>query len=310
MTIDSEWKLSTRYREVLASLILIPVGYTFLKDPFLSGTILSNLKTNTGQIFMQFLISASLFGYGILQDKPKEWIFWAGVSGIPTGVVLVIDRVTWIAQYADVSLDGEYLQLVAASGVVPVISLAGTVLYLFLSRDVQLESNRLVERFSAIAGLIFTLMMLWGQYLPWERRVFSSTNSNWKFKGSGSQLLIEECCYLTGSGWNEGLLKVIPLVFLLAFLLLRVLGYHFSNLGFLGLLLWGIFETVGVVDGTGLQDPKLAGWSEAEISSYGLRYEIEIAFGGYLFAFAFVGLILILLLPRAIQGRTTNSSHQ
>jgi hypothetical protein len=166
----------------------------------------------------------------------------------------------------------------------------------------------MLDRILGVVGLVLTLLMFWGQYLPWNRSIYSSTNSNWRFEGSGSQVYIRECCYLTEFSWAEGLIVSIPFFFLMLLFVLRVLGFKISNLAFLGLILWSIFEVVNLLEDIGLQDPVTdAGWSASDVSKNGLTYEIEIMFGGYLFMGALIGLVITLLLPRVLKGRADQS---
>ena len=304
---SSEWQLRKSYREYLALAIVLSIGYVAFKDPLLGGSIVTNLNYRTPQIFVIFSISALIFAYGVTKNEFKEWTFWAGVSASPTGIVLAISRVGKVIEYAGDSLQDKFINS-AVLCIFSVVAIVVALTYFFIKQAIRIGNNTMLDRILSVVGLVFTLLMFWGQYLPWNRSIYSATNTNWKFEGSGSQVYIKECCYLTEFGWTEGLMAAIPLLFLLLLFVLRVFGFKISNLGILGLILWGVFEVVNLLEDIGFQDPvNDAGWSASDVSTNGLTYEIEIMFGGYLFMGALIGLVITLLLPRVLKGRADQS---
>jgi len=299
----AEWQLRKSIREYLAIAIVLSIGYTALNDPYIGAGLLSNLGSRNVQYLLIFSVSAFLFSYGLLNKEFKEWTFWAGVSGIPVGLGLAVSRVGRVIENTDSSLEDKILNW-AILGIFPVVVILVMLGFLYLKQSISIGNNSILDRALGVVGLVLTLIMFWGQYLPWNRQIYSATNSNWQFTGSGSQVYIRECCYLIDYGWTDGLKIVIPLISLLALFVLKVLGFKISNLGFLGLILWGGFEIVNLLDEIGFQDPvKDAGWTSSEVSSNGLTFEIELMFGGYLFMGAFIGLVITLLLPRVLNGR-------
>lgn len=299
----SEWQIKKSIREYFAIAILLSIGYTAFNDPVIGSELFSNLTSRSVQFLLMFSFSAILFGYGLVKTEFKEWTFWVGVSGIPAGLGLAVSRIGRVIENTDTSLEGELINW-AILGVFPVAAVIGVVAFLFVKQSVVIGNNSMLDRILGVVGLVFTLVMFWGQYLPWNRNIYSATNSNWNFKGSGSQVYIKECCYLTDFGWTEGLKVAIPLLSLTALFVIRILGFKISNLGFLGLILWGIIEVLNLLDDIGFQDPvRDAGWTSSEVSANGLTYEIEMMFGGYLFMSAFIGLAITLLLPRVLKGR-------
>jgi hypothetical protein len=91
-----------------------------------------------------------------------------------------------------------------------------------------------------------------------------------------------------------------------ALFLISSLGFRISNIAFLPSLVWCVQESMDFLTSLGVQDPQRV-WTIKEIEENGLTYRVEGLFGGYLFISGVISLLILALVPRVMNGRTTSS---
>jgi hypothetical protein len=248
-----------------------------------------------------FALPALVFAIGIWLDTFKIWIYSIGVTSVPIGIAITVER--FDVYFDATNRSSENLTWLLATFLPLVFIILGLVI-IAAAQSIESIANEKSERISAVLGLLLSVLLLWGEFLPWIKTVSQATSNQWTFKGSGTQILINECCYLTSFGLVQSLKIIIPISFLGALFLIRVLGYGVPGLMFASGLVWCFQEGIDFLSGLGVQtDLTNTSWTQEDIDAYGLSQKIEGLFGGYLFIFSFVGILITLLIPRVLTGK-------
>jgi hypothetical protein len=300
---EQEWNIRKNIREGFSILLFVVLLYSLTNIPGDSASFVEQLTNRQTQSQFLFTIFSFIFCLSLISKRFKIWIFWLGISVLPVGIGLILGRLDALLLNLDSANSPEYTTWFLA-GLVSVILIVFINVMMFVKQSITFQSNSPAERASAVLGVLFASLMLLGEYLPWSRSIYTSTNANWTFKGSGTQRYVEECCYMSDYSFLYASGIVLPIVGLFVFFIFRILGYQVPNLTFISILAWGILSGIRYLGDTGIQDPtSVSNWTAEQISSNGLTYKIEAMLGGYLFIFSLLGVAITLLVPRVIYGR-------
>jgi hypothetical protein len=303
---ETHWNIQEKYRESISLIIIFSLGYSLITNFFDKGNYFANIENSYSQIYFIFVVPAIIFAVGLWFNKFHTWIYSIGITSIPIGATISIERVS---VYLGPNNHPDALKW-ALTTVFPFLLILFSLVVVTLKQKIESGSNFRIERVSAIIGFVLSILLLWGEFLPWVRTVYKSTSANWKFNGSGTQTLIEECCYMTSFPGVDLVKIILPILFLAILFLIRVLGYTVPNLMFSGSLVWCFQEGIDFLTGLGAQPSESnANWTVEDIATYGLSLETQGMFGGYLFVFAFLGVLVALLLPRVLTGRQLSENH-
>ena len=310
LQLNSDWQVNSRYREFVSLIIVVCIGFSLTQNFFDKGNYLVNLDKGYAQIYFMFAIPSIIFAIGLWLNRFYSWVYSFGVTSIPIGALVSQERISEFfsdlnnAKFQDSSL------IWTITTVVPFVIILLSIVVLTMKQAVKFESNQIVERVSGVIGFLLSILLLWGEFLPWDRSIYKATSKQWTFQGSGNQLLVKECCYMTSYDLATSLKIILPIIFLAGLFLLQLIGFRLPTLMFSSGLVWCFQESLQFLTGLGIQDPlENTSWTSQQIETNGLSYLIEGMFGGYLFVFSFIGLIVTLLLPRVLTGRNFSDKH-
>lgn len=303
MTIDSKeiWAIHRNVRVTLASAMVLPVLILSLVEIGDWNPMLERLGVsyvNEYLMFTSFIIIIAIF---LLKDFYRIWLFYFGFAAIFFVAATFIGYVQyWNSDKNRDFVDNVHITLFS----IPIVSLAITLEFFWRKQNRLRPENSQSERIMGGLGLITSFVLMIAEFFPWIKSVFKATSETWKFKGSGKNTYIVECCYVTQFDLFGVLRSYIPLIGLVILFLITLLGYRFAILAFTPLVVWCAQKSFDFLVLLGVQDP-LKIWTKGEVDSNGLSLENEGLFGGFLFLGASIFLILLLLLPRIIGGRSS-----
>lgn len=295
----SEWTIYRYPRQSLALLIVLP---TLVLSVFKIGDWDNLFARLDDQFVQEYLIFAGLafvFSYFLIKNLYRSWLLFYGIT---TSLIGVSHLLYFIKFWEENTKQGGTDYFYAALLFSPLLALALATLLIWRQQDLNIPVNSRSDRLLAVAGLLISVILMIAEFLPWVRQISRATSDTWKFNGSGTKNLIEECCYVTDFGLNSSLQIYLPLIGLSALFLISSLGYQISNIAFLPSIFWCVQEGLDFLTSLGIQDP-LSVWTKKEIEENGLTYRVEGLFGGYLFIAGVISLLILVLVPRVLSGR-------
>ena len=301
-----EWTIYKSTRETFAILICFPLVITLFVKIGDWDYLFARIGDPFVQQYFLFVILLLVYVYYLLKKLYRDWLLFYGL-GLST---LGIAQILYFFRYPEENLaNGNIDYFYALLLFIPCIILMISLVVIIKQQDFATIKNSSVERIISMIGLIITFVLMFAEFLPWERNILKATSETWKFNGSGTNTLIEECCYVTEYGINGSLQIYIPLIGLGFLFLSSTLGYRISTFSFVPNVVWCVQESIDFLTNLGVQDP-LDTWTKAEVDANGLSRTSEGIFGGYLFVIATFLLLLIMLIPRVLSGKKDDSPLQ
>jgi hypothetical protein len=258
-----------------------------------------------------YAVPSIIFAIGLWMNSFYPWIYSIGVTAIPIGALISQERISiYFTSLDEINFPDESSKWLL-SAVAPFFIILISILVITIKQSVKFMGNQTVERISGIIGFLLSVLLLWGEFLPWVKSVYKATSTQWQFKGSGTQLLIEECCYMNSFELVDAIKIILPITFIALLFLSRVLGYGIPTLMFASGLVWCFQESIDFLTGLGIQSPlENTNWTSQEVETYGLSHLKEGMLGGYLFVFSLIGVVITLLIPRVYAGRNLSEKRE
>jgi hypothetical protein len=244
-----------------------------------------------------------VYGFLILRYENTPSTFYFGLGIIPYALSIFVMNF-WgseLAFFKDLSNT-----IWAICLILPFITLLSFSYLTNSHREFQIQPNTRNERLTSLFGLLLTILLLIGDFLPWDRDIYRAGGTTWRFKGSGTRVLIKDCCYLTANSFSSILTVLIPILGLAGFFLLRLLGIHILASASIVGIFWTFQESINFLSHLGAQKPPST-WSQADIDANSLTATKVGLPGGYLFILATIAICVVLLLPRVLSGRNIKS---
>lgn len=294
----NKWIISESLRLLLSALIILPIVILSFFNIGLNRYLFSRLEDQWIQEYLIYAFLAVAFSYFLSKGLYRKWLMFYGIGLSFIGMKHVVFNVYVFSDASLFTSDYVYLLLTF----LPIVSVITTTVLIWHQQGLETSSNSRSERIIAAFGAIITLVLMLAEFLPWVREISKSTSDTWEFQGSGTNVLIKECCYVSELDLAQTLIIYLPLVGLGVLFVIATLGYRVSGLAFIPSLIWCIQESLDFLTSLGLQNP-LEIWTNQEIREYGLSNLKEGLFGGYLFVGASVCFAILLLVPRVINGQ-------
>jgi hypothetical protein len=294
----NKWIISESIRLLLSASIILPILILSFFNVGLNRNLFARLQVQWIQEYLIYAVLAVAFSYFLLRGAFRNWVLFYGIGLSFIGLKHIVFNVYVFSDSQLITSDYAYLILMF----LPIVSVITATVLIWRLQGLETSNNSRGERIIAAIGTIVTLVLMFAQFLPWARDISKATSNTWEFQGSGTKVLIKECCYASELDLAQNLTVYLPLVGLSLLFVIAALGYRVSGPAFIPSLIWCLEESLFFLTSIGLQDP-LEIWTSQQIRENGLSSLREGLFGGYLFVGTSVCFAILLLIPRVINGQ-------
>lgn len=294
----NKWIISQNIRVLFSASIILPILTLSFFNIGLNKYLFSRLEDQGVKEYLIYAFLAVTFSYFLLKGTFRNWIMFYGIGLSFIGLKHIVFNVYVFSDLRLATSDYAYLVL----SFLPIVAVIFATVLIWRIQDLEDAGNSRGERIIAALGIITTLVLMLAQVLPWARDISKATSDTWKFQGSGTKVLIKECCYISEFDLAQSLIVYLPLVGLGIVFAIATLGYRVPTPAFIPSLIWCVEESLFFLTSLGLQDP-LEIWTSQQIRENGLSILREGLFGGYLFVGTSVCFAILLLIPRVISGQ-------
>lgn len=299
---NPDWTIyrSNRIAVIIPSIISVLVVNLVKIGEF--NRLFTRLNEGYFQEYFVFLALSVIFYFFFTRQQFNNWLLFYGISLSTIGVAhFTIISSIWIFDSFENLTTFVYGILLLIPCITPLV----LTFAIWRWQKFDLVQNTRLDRIVGTSGILLSLVLMIAEFFPWITEIYDSTSRDWKFKGSGTGYYVRNCCYISDVGIASTIYIYAPLIGLAFLWLIAALGYKLNFISFIPSIVWCLQETIDFVTSLGNQEPSTV-WTYEQVEKYGLSLRVEGLVGGYLFILGFIFQIIILMIPRVIEGPSTN----